>query len=64
MRRTITLVAAGGNFSNIIGRLVSQPGALTTFPQTFGAMTITGANFYQNGGPLVNRGIPFIDFSY
>jgi hypothetical protein len=64
IRRTILLVNAGNAFINIIGRVVNQPGALVSFPQSFGIMTITGANFYQNGGPLVNMGIPFIDFAY
>jgi len=64
VRRTMLLANAGNNFANIIGRVVNQPGALVSFPQSFGIMTITGANFYQNGGPLVNRGIPYIDFSY
>ena len=67
MRRTMLLSAAAGNFGNIIGRLVNLPGALTSFPQTFGAMTITSASFYQqaaSGSPLTNRGIPYIDFSY
>ena len=67
MRRTMPLAAAGGNFGNVIGRLVILPGALTSFPQTFGAMTITGSSFYQqvaSGSPLTNRGVPFIDFSY
>jgi hypothetical protein len=64
VRRTMLLTNAGNNFANIIGRVVNQPGALVSFPQSFGIMTITGANFYQNGGPLVNRGIPYIDFSY
>jgi hypothetical protein len=64
IRRTMLLTNAGNNFANIIGRVVNQPGALVSFPQSFGIMTITGANFYQNGGPLVNRGIPYIDFAY
>lgn len=64
IRRTILLINAGNQFANIIGRVVNQPGALVSFPQSFGIMTITGANFYQNGGPLVNMGIPYIDFAY
>jgi hypothetical protein len=64
IRRTILLTNAGNNFANIIGRVVNQPGALVSFPQSFGIMTITGANFHQNGGPLLNRGIPYIDFGY
>ena len=64
IRRTMLLVNAGNSFANIIGRVVNQPGALVSFPQSFGIMTITSANFYQNGGPLLNRGIPYIDFAY
>lgn len=64
VRRTMLVANAGNNFGNIIGRVVNQPGALVSFPQNLGIMTITGANFYQNGGPLVNRGIPYIDFAY
>lgn len=64
IRRTILLVNAGNNFANLIGRVVNQPGALVSFPQSFGIMTITSANFYQNGGPLLNQGIPYIDFAY
>lgn len=64
IRRTILLTNAGNNFANIIGRVVNQPGALISFPQSFGIMTITSANFYQNGGPLANMGIPYIDFAY
>ncbi len=64
IRRTILFVNAGNNFANLIGRVVNQPGAIVSFPQTFGIMTITSANFYQNGGPLLNRGIPYIDFAY
>lgn len=64
IRRTILVANAGNNFANIIGRVVNQPGALVSFPQSFGIMTITGANFYQNGGPLVNMGIPYIDIAY
>lgn len=64
IRRTMLVANAGNNFANIRGRLVNQPGALVSFPQSFGIMTITSANFYQNGGPLVNRGIPYIDFAY
>lgn len=64
VRRTILLANAGNNFANLIGRLVNQPGALVSFPQSFGVITITSANFYQNGGPLVNRGIPYIDLTF
>ena len=35
------LANAGNNFSNIIGRVVHQPGALVSFPQTFGIMTVS-----------------------
>ncbi|WP_395061694.1 hypothetical protein [Flavobacterium sp.] len=64
IRRTLLFTNALNNFANIRGRVVHQPGALVSFPQSFGIMTITGANFYQNGGPLLNMGIPYIDFAY
>ena len=63
IRRTLLASAAGG-ISNVIGRLVRNNGALVTFPKTAGIMTITGANFHQGGGPLVDAGIPFIDIAY
>ena len=45
--------------SNTIGRVVRiDPPAL---PYSEGIMTITASNFYQNGGPLPNEGVPFID---
>ena len=67
MRRTMLLSSASGNFGNIIGRLVDVPGAVVSFPQTFGPLTIISSNFNQlvaPGNALPNRGIPFIDFSY
>lgn len=64
IRRTLLLTNAGNILSNIIGRVVRQNGALVTFPKTFGLMTITGAKFFQNGGPLVDTGIPYIDIAY
>ncbi|WP_310557391.1 hypothetical protein [Flavobacterium sp.] len=64
MRRTILVANAGNLSSNVIGRLVRQNGALVSFPQNFGIMTITSANFYQNGGPLLNMGIPYIDIAF
>jgi hypothetical protein len=64
IRRTLLLTNAGNLASNLIGRVVRQNGALVTFPKTFGLMTITGARFFQNGGPLVDTGIPFIDIAY
>jgi len=49
----------GSNFSNIIGRLArNNP---MNFPYTNGIMTITNADFYQNGGPLTNLAVPYID---
>jgi hypothetical protein len=35
VRRTMLLTNAGNNFANIIGRVVNQPGALVSFPQSF-----------------------------
>lgn len=48
-----------GNIGNTIGRMVRQTNM--TFPYTQGILTITGANFYQNGGPGNDLGIPYID---
>jgi hypothetical protein len=64
IRRTILVANAANLSSNVIGRLVRQNGALVTFPKNFGIMTITTANFYQNGGPILNRGIPYIDIAF
>ena len=64
IRRTILVANAANLSSNVIGRLVRQNGALVSFPQNFGIMTIISANFYQNGGPLLNRGIPYIDIAF
>lgn len=64
IRRTLLLTNAGNLASNLIGRVVRQNGALVTFPKTFGIMTITGARFFQNGGPLIDTGIPYIDIAY
>jgi hypothetical protein len=64
IRRTILVSNAANLSSNVIGRVVRQNGALVSFPKNFGIMTITSANFYQNGGPLLNRGIPYIDIAF
>ena len=64
IRRTLLLTNAGNLASNLIGRVVRQNGALVSFPKTFGIMTITGARFFQNGGPLIDTGIPYIDIAY
>ncbi len=64
IRRTMLLTNAGNLFANITGRVVRHNGALVTFPKTFGLMTITGAKFFQNGGPLIDTGIPYIDIAY
>ena len=64
IRRTLLLTNAGNLLNNIIGRVVRQNGALVTFPKTFGLMTITGSKFFQNGGPLIDTGIPYIDIAY
>lgn len=64
IRRTMLVVNAGNILANVIGRVVRNNGALITFPQTFGIMTITGSRFFQNGGPLIDAGIPYIDIAY
>lgn len=59
VRRTILLSNAGNQFGNIIGRIaINSP---MSFPYANGIMTITDADFYQNGGPLTNLGVPYID---
>ena len=64
IRRTMLLSNAGGLFSNIIGRLVRNTSGTISFPTTSGIMTITGSKFYQNGGPLINAGVPYIDLAF
>lgn len=52
----------GSNIGNTIGRLLRDPNNMTlNFPFNSGIITITGSNFFQNGGPLINYGIPYID---
>lgn len=48
----------GNYITNTIGRVAISP--TMNFPYTFGIMTITGSNFYQNGGPSVNAAVPCI----
>ena len=50
---------AGNQFGNIIGRIARN--SPMSFPYSNGIMTITDADFYQNGGPLTNLGVPYID---
>lgn len=52
----------GGNIGNTIGRFASK--SVMDFPYNNGIMTITSANFYQRGGPLPNKGIPYIDLNF
>ena len=59
VRRTILLSNAGNQFGNIIGRIARN--SPMSFPYSNGIMTITDADFYQNGGPLTNLGVPYID---
>ena len=59
IRRTLLLSNANGQFSNIIGRIARK--SPMNFPYSNGIMTITSADFYQNGGPLTNLGVPYID---
>jgi hypothetical protein len=48
-----------GNIGNTIGRLATSDSI--SFPLTSGNLTILESNFYQNGGPVPNGGVPFID---
>jgi len=59
IRRTILLSNAGNQFANIIGRIATN--SPMSFPYSNGIMTITNADFYQNGGPLTDSGVPYID---
>ncbi len=52
----------GTFITNTIGRLARK--SEMTFPYSSGDMTINSANFYQNGGPLINSGIPYIDLIF
>jgi hypothetical protein len=62
IRRTILLSNANRQFGNIIGRIASK--RPMNFPYSNGIMTITNANFYQNGGPLADFGVPYIDLIF
>jgi len=64
LRRTILLENVGNKFTNLMGRAVIQNGSLMSFPITVGKMTITGSAFFENGEPMENAGIPFIDFGF
>lgn len=47
---------------NIIGRYaVNQK---MKFPYTYGLVTITSSKFHQNGGPIENSAIPYIDIVF
>ncbi len=64
IRRTLLLSNVGNLQANLAGRVVTDNGAVETFPKAFGLMTITGSHFYHNGVNNVDTGIPFIDISY
>ena len=49
----------GSNIGNTIGRLARK--SPMSFPYSNGIMTISSANFYQNGGPSADVGVPYID---
>jgi len=52
----------GTNIGNTIGRLARKDSM--QFPYSLDGLTITTANFHQNGGPSVDFGIPFIDLVF
>jgi hypothetical protein len=52
----------GNNIENTIGRLIMN--TPMSFPYTHGIVTITSTNFHQNGGPIKDIAIPFIDFIF
>ena len=67
MRRTMLNSAAGGGFTNLGGRLLNKNATTLSFPFTLGTITILGGDFRQTGSTaiaMVNKGLPFIDFTY
>ena len=64
LRRIILLKNVENKLDNLSGRTAIKNGSLVPFPIKVGNMTITSSNFYQNGTPLPNAGIPFIDFTF
>lgn len=51
-----------GTITNTIGRLAFKN--QMDFPYSLGIITITSSRFDQNGGPLLNWGIPYIDLRF
>lgn len=52
----------GTNIGNTIGRVARKDSM--SFPYSMNGMTISTANFYQNGGPLIDFAIPYIDLIF
>jgi len=52
----------GTNIGNTIGRVARKDSM--DFPYSLNGMTITTANFYQNGGPSLDFAVPFIDLIF
>ena len=48
--------------TNTIGRIAVKDSM--EFPYNLGILTINSADFYQNGGPLTNQAVPFIDLVF
>lgn len=51
-----------GLITSTIGRLAFKN--QMDFPYSLGIITITSSRFYQNGGPLLNWGLPYIDLRF
>lgn len=49
--------------SSTIGRVVENRQGMS-FPYNFNGMTISSTNFYQNGGPVPNFAVPYIDLVF
>ncbi|MBK8850309.1 MAG: hypothetical protein IPN73_09130 [Saprospiraceae bacterium] len=60
LRRTQT--NWGNNIGNTTGRVASIDNLV--FPVISGDLSITSSNFFQNGGPSINKGVPFIDLVF
>lgn len=49
----------GPYISYTVGRIARN--TTMDFPYSNGVLTITSANFYQNGGPILDAAVPYID---
>lgn len=57
-----TQINWGNTIQNASGRVAAIDNLV--YPVISGDLFITSSNFFQNGGPLKNKGIPFIDLVF